>query len=87
MAPDNVGSPYTLYLGSSARIARLQAEHMRLCLNSFALKSRPDTDDFIGQCLKKALIAAQSTIQTHFDSSQTDFALSFATDVGIAGLK
>lgn len=28
-------------------------------------------------------MAAQSTIQTHFDSSQTDLALSFATDVGI----
>ncbi|KAK8869531.1 hypothetical protein IAR55_000097 [Kwoniella newhampshirensis] len=74
------GSPYTLYLGSSARIARLQADHMRLCLNSFALKSGPDEDPFVAQCLKKALNAAMSTIQTHFESSQTDMALSFATD-------
>lgn len=77
------GSPYTLYLGSSARIARLQAEHMRLCLNSFALKSSPEQDDLIASFLKKALNAAMSTIQTHFESSQTDLALSFATDVSI----
>jgi hypothetical protein len=75
------GSPYTMYLGSSARIARLQAEHMRLCLNSFALKSAPEQDDMVSSFLKKALNAAKSTIQTHFESSQTDLALSFATDV------
>ncbi|WWD01078.1 hypothetical protein V866_008016 [Kwoniella sp. B9012] len=74
------GSPYTLYLGSSARIARLQADHMRLCLNSFALKSGPEGDEVVAQCLKKALTAAMSTIQTHHESSQTDLALSFATD-------
>ncbi|WWC89732.1 uncharacterized protein L201_004657 [Kwoniella dendrophila CBS 6074] len=74
------GSPYSLYLGSSARIARLQAEHMRLCLNSFALKSSPEEDEIVSQCLKKALNAAMSTIQTHHESSQTDLALSFATD-------
>lgn len=77
----SVGSPYSLYLGSSARIARLQADHMRLCLNSFALKSSPDEDDFVAECLKKALNAAMTTIQTHYESSQTDLALSFATDV------
>ncbi|KAL0254206.1 hypothetical protein I308_101586 [Cryptococcus tetragattii IND107] len=76
----NVGSPYSLYLGSSARIARLQADHMRLCLNSFALKSSPDEDEFVAECLKKALNAAMTTIQTHYESSQTDLALSFATD-------
>ena len=75
------GSPYALYLGSSARIARLQAEHMRLCLNSYALKAAPDGDELVAQCLKKALNAAMSTIQTHYESSQTDLALSFATDV------
>lgn len=54
---------------------------MRLCLNSFALKSSPDEDDFVAECLKKALNAAMTTIQTHYESSQTDLALSFATDV------
>jgi hypothetical protein len=54
---------------------------MRLCLNSYALKAGPDEDELVGQCLKKALNAAMSTIQTHFESSQTDLALSFATDV------
>lgn len=56
---------------------------MRLCLNSFALQADPEKDDFVAACLKKGLMAAQSTIQTHFDSSQTDLALSFATDVSI----
>lgn len=75
------GSPYALYLGSSVRIARVQAEHLRLCLNSYALKTGAEEDESIGRCLKKALNAAMGTIQTHFESSQTDLALSFATDV------
>lgn len=65
---------------------------MRLCLNSFALKSTsgdsPDDDVYagpegqaLGQCLKKALNSAMSTIQTHYESSQTDLALSYAIDV------
>lgn len=78
---DLTGSPYTLYLGSSARFARLQAEHMRLCLNSYALKSSSEADETASPYLQKALNAAMSTIQTHFESSQTDLALAFATDV------
>lgn len=77
----HTGSPYALYLGSSVRIARIQAEHLRLCLNSYALKAGPDEDELIGKYLKKALNAALGTIQTHFESNQTDLALSFATDV------
>ena len=73
------GSRYTLYLGASARIARLQGEHMRLCINSYAL--RPGNDVFVAPYLRKALNAASSTIQTHFESSESDLALSFATDV------
>ena len=75
------GSTYALYLGPSARVARLQAEHMRLCLNSYVLKVGTEKDEAIGQCLRNALNAAVSTIQTHHESSQTDFGLSFATDV------
>ena len=89
------GSPYALYLGPSTRLARLQSEHMRLCLNSFALKSTsgdsPEDDVYagpegqaLGQCLKKALNSAMSTIQTHYESSQTDLALSYAIDVSAA---
>ncbi|WVN86579.1 uncharacterized protein L203_101746 [Cryptococcus depauperatus CBS 7841] len=74
------GSPYSLYLGSSARIARLQGDYMRLCINSFALKSCPEKNEYIAECLKKALNSAMATIQTHYESSQTDLALSFATD-------
>jgi hypothetical protein len=75
------GSPYAIYLGTSVKIARLKAEHMRLCINSYALKFSPDEDEYIASCLKNAFNAAVSTIQTHFESSQGDFALSFATDV------
>jgi hypothetical protein len=82
MTSDNVESPYALYLGPSARIARLQAEHLRLSINSIALHSSVDQElDSIHPYLRKALNAATSTIQTHFESSQSDLALSFATDV------
>ncbi|GFZ52252.1 hypothetical protein JCM24511_10025 [Saitozyma sp. JCM 24511] len=74
------GSQYALHLGPSARLARLQADHLRLCLNSYALKGRADEDEEIAKCLRAALNAATSTIQTHHESSQTDLGLSFATD-------
>ena len=59
---------------------------MRLCLNSYALKADPEEDEEIVQCLKRASNAAMSTIQTHFESSQTDLALSFATDVSASAV-
>ncbi|KAL1410967.1 hypothetical protein Q8F55_001910 [Vanrija albida] len=73
-------SHYLPYLGPSARICRLQAEHMRLCLNSFALNAAPEEDKHVADSLYRGLQAAMSTIQTHHESSQTDLALSFATD-------
>lgn len=80
-----VGSSHGLYLGASARIARLQAEHLRLSINAMALRSstRSDGHESSVMYLRKALNAAKSTIQTHFESSQTDLALSFATDVSL----
>ncbi|KAJ5814476.1 hypothetical protein N7474_006253 [Penicillium riverlandense] len=76
------GSSHALYLGASARIARLQAEHLRLSINAMALRSSTHSDGHESSVtyLRKALNAAKSTIQTHFESSQTDIALSFATD-------
>ncbi|KAH7390063.1 hypothetical protein BKA64DRAFT_112325 [Cadophora sp. MPI-SDFR-AT-0126] len=76
------GSSHALYLGASARIARLQAEHLRLSINAMALRSSTHSDSHESSVtyLRKALNAAKSTIQTHFESSQTDHALSFATD-------
>lgn len=76
------GSPYAVFLGSSARITRLHAEHMRLCINTYALKAGAQGDEVMAQFLKKGLDSAMNTIQTHNDSAQTDLALSFATDVG-----
>ncbi|CAN9241101.1 unnamed protein product [Alternaria alternata] len=76
------GSSNALYLGASARIARLQAEHLRLSINAMALRSSTHSEGHESSItyLRKALNAATSTIQTHFESSQTDLALSFATD-------
>lgn len=54
---------------------------MRICLNLFALKAPPDELKFTGDSLSRGLQAAMTTIQTHHESSQTDLALSFATDV------
>lgn len=81
---DLTGSSHALYLGASARIARLQAEHLRLSINAMALRSSTHSGghESIVTYLRKALNAAKSTIQAHFESSQTDLALSFATDVG-----
>lgn len=82
---DVTGSSHALYLGASARIARLQAEHLRLSINAMALRSSTHSDGHESSVtyLRKALNAAKSTIQTHFESSQTDLALSFATDVSL----
>lgn len=79
------GSSHALYLGASARIARLQVEHLRLSINAMALRSSIHSDGHESSVtyLCKALTAAKGTIQTHFESSQTDLALSFATDVSL----
>jgi hypothetical protein len=87
MTNETSGSPYAIYLGTSAKIARLKSEHMRLCINSYALKFSPEEDEYVASCLKNAFNAAVSTIQTHFESSQGDFALSFATDVSSIRLR
>lgn len=54
---------------------------MRLCLNAYALRSAPEGDPFIADCLRKAFNAAVATIETHYESRQSDMALSFVTDV------
>lgn len=48
-----------------------------------ALRSTSSLDNII-TFLRKAVNAATSTIQTHSESSQTDLALSFATDVSLS---
>jgi hypothetical protein len=81
MSSNDVDSTYGAYLGASSRVARLQLEHLRLCLNSSALTSRLEGSEDIARCLRLAANAATSTIQLHFESTQTDSGLSFATDV------
>lgn len=75
------GSSYAIYLGPSARLARLHAEHIKLCINSYALKAGVEGDVQLSQSLKKALVAAMGIIQAHFDAAQSDLVLSFAADV------
>lgn len=54
---------------------------MRLCLNSYALELGSKENGLVAQCLQKAVNAAMAIIQAHHESSQTDLALSFASDV------
>jgi hypothetical protein len=66
-----------VHLGASASIASLQAEHLRLCINSYALQAAGD----VSPSLHKAFNAAVALISAHSKSSQGDLALSFAIDV------
>jgi hypothetical protein len=75
------GAPYASLLAGSSHIIRLQAEHVRLCLNSHALEQ--SMTDSLSKYIQKAVDAAISIIQIHSDSSQTGLALSFAPDVGL----
>ena len=75
---DRPGSPYPVQLGASAQTVSLQAEHVRLCINSYALQTQsPEA----GAALRKALDAAITIISAHNLSSQGDLSLSFAIDV------
>lgn len=75
---DPPGSSYPVQLGASAQTVSLQAEHVRLCINSYALQTQsPEA----GAALRKALDAAITIISAHNLSSQGDLSLSFAIDV------
>ena len=74
------GSPYTVQLGASAQTISLQAEHVRLCINSYALQTHSAE---MGPLLRKAFDSATTIINAHDLSSQGDLSLSFAIDVRI----
>ncbi|EIW72499.1 hypothetical protein TREMEDRAFT_24778 [Tremella mesenterica DSM 1558] len=80
------GSFHALQLGPCSRLAKLQSEHVRLCLNSLALKpglqENVTGDDamLMQNCIKQATEAALNTIQTHFDVSNSDMILSYSVD-------
>ncbi|CUA76608.1 putative 4-hydroxy-2-oxoglutarate aldolase, mitochondrial [Rhizoctonia solani] len=72
-------SRYLPYLNSSTRIARMYSEHVRLCLNSLALRTDLD-GEAVAKCLDKALNSAMAIIQMQHDSATTDGGMSYSID-------
>ena len=62
-------------------MARLQLEHLRLCLNAFVFNEGKSEGDAGARNLRLAVNAATSTVQMHHESTETDMGLGFATDV------
>ncbi|KAJ1306439.1 hypothetical protein OPQ81_007442 [Rhizoctonia solani] len=74
-------SRYLPYLNSSTRIARTYSEHVRLCLNSLALRPTTDADgEVVEKFLDKALTSATTIIQMHHDAATTDRGMSYSID-------
>lgn len=86
---DPAGSLYAIQLGPCSRLAKLQSEHVRLCLNSLALKpglqenATGEEAILMQNCVRLATESALNTIQTHFDVSRTDMILSYSVDVSM----
>jgi hypothetical protein len=62
-------------------LAKLQAEHVRLCLNALTLMHDTGANEVY---LKKAAEAAINTIQLHVDISKSPETLSYSVDVSQA---
>ncbi|CAE6415791.1 unnamed protein product [Rhizoctonia solani] len=74
-------SRYLPYLNSSTRIARMYSEHVRLSLNSLALRPTADLDgEVVDKYLDKALNSAMAIIQMQHDSATTDRGMSYSID-------
>lgn len=73
-----VGSLQSIQLGELGVLAKLQAEHIRLCLNALTIRPEIVTEQ---QYLHKAADAAINTIQIHADIPKRGQALSCAVDV------
>lgn len=84
------GSLSAIKLGKSGRLAKLQSEHVRLCLNSLALKpGLLETDNSaltpsMASYVQKATEAAINTIQAHSDAVDEDDYLSYSVDVSFS---
>lgn len=75
------GSLRSIQLGKMATLAKLQAEHVRLCLNAMTLRPEIETEEVY---LHKAAEAAISTIQTHVEMTKRDHALRCGVDVSLS---
>ncbi|KAG8738928.1 hypothetical protein FRC11_001032 [Ceratobasidium sp. 423] len=74
-------SRYFPYLNSSTRIARMYSEHVRLSLNSLALRPTTDSDgEVVDKCLEKAFSSATNIIQMQHDAATTDGGMSYSID-------
>ncbi|CAE6370416.1 unnamed protein product [Rhizoctonia solani] len=74
-------SKYLPYLNSSTRIARMYSEHVRLCLNSLALRPATGVDsEVVEKYLDKALHSATTIIQMQHDAATTDEGMSYSID-------
>lgn len=76
-----IGSLSAIQLGASGRLAKLQSEHIRLCLNSLALKPGLTDTMSMTSYIQKATEAAINTVQAHADSVKDDMYLSYSVDV------
>lgn len=82
------GARFALQMNrSSLRFAKLQAEHVRLSVNSIALKADAreaagsEDSDWLQTCVVKAMDAAISLIDMHISSSETDLLYSYSFEV------
>jgi hypothetical protein len=75
------GSLRSIQLGHLATLAKLQAEHVKLCLNALTLRPEVVTEEVY---LQKAAEAAITTIQTHAEMTKRDLILRCGVDVRTA---
>lgn len=74
-------------MDSHIRFAKIQCEHVRLTVNSIALKADAQetngsgTSDWLQQCIVKATDAAISLIDMHIEASQGALEFSYSFEV------
>lgn len=85
---DDAGSLNVLQMGPNRRFAKLQAQHVRLSVNSVALRSEASQNSssaedtqYLAACVIKATEAAISMIDMHLDAVQSDFLFSYSFEV------
>ena len=78
---------------SSLRFAKLQGEHIRLSVNSIALKADAretagsNESDWLQTCVVKAMDAAIALIDMHIEASETDLLFSYSFEVCLVLIK
>jgi hypothetical protein len=81
-----VGSSYHLRMGGYSRLIKLQSQHLRLCINSLALRNAfqevlKDPTSVMYGLLTSAAMSALDIAQAYIDSATTDGYFTFALDV------